>query len=241
MHVDWVSETTSTNTELVGRASTGTLESLSALVTTNQTAGRGRLGRTWVAPPGSALAVSVFVRADRGLGWLPLLAGLAMTRAVRALLPGEPVALKWPNDVLVDDFKVCGILGEVVPGGAVIGAGLNLTMTADELPVPTATSLVLRGADAEGLVDRALTAYLDAFERAWREFEGAGFDAEAGLRSAVSAACGTVGRDVRVELPDASTEVGVATGIDDQGRLLVRLGDEVRAIAAGDVTHVRHG
>ena len=240
MHVDWVSETTSTNTELVGRASAGTLESLSALVTTNQTAGRGRLGRTWVAPAGSALAVSVFVRADRGLGWLPLLAGLAMTRAVRRMLPDRTVELKWPNDVLVGDAKISGLLGELVSGGAVMGAGLNLTMTEDQLPVPTATSLTLLGADPEGLLDRALTAYLDTFERLWLAFEAASHDPEAGLREAVTAACGTIGRDVRVELPDGSALHGVAVGLDDHGRLLVSAGTELHPVAAGDVTHLRH-
>lgn len=239
MHVDWVSETPSTNTELVGRAASGTLESLSALVTTNQTAGRGRLGRTWVAPPGSALAVSVFVRADRGLGWLPLLAGLAMTRAVRTLLPGEPVSLKWPNDVLVGSAKVSGLLGEIVAGGAVMGAGVNLTMTEDQLPVPTASSLTLLGAEPDGLVDRALAAYLSEFERLWLDFEAADFDPQAGLRSAVCGACGTLGRTVRVELPSGGSMRGVAENIDLEGRLVVMVDGTRQVVAAGDVTHLR--
>lgn len=240
MHVDWVTQTGSTNTELVNRATTGALSSLTALVTTDQTAGRGRLGRTWVAPPGTTFACSIFVRAERGLGWLPLLAGLAMTRAVRELLPHEEVTLKWPNDVLVGEAKISGLLGELVPGGAVMGAGLNLTMTEAQLPVPTATSLTLHGADPEGVVETALTAYLTAFERLWLDFEAAGFDPEAGLRGAVTARCGTIGRDVRVELPDTTTMQGRAVGIDEHGRLLVVVGDRTHAVAAGDVTHVRH-
>ena len=240
MHVDWVSQTGSTNTELVRRATSGDLASLTALVTTDQTAGRGRLGRTWVAPAGTTFACSIYVRADRGLGWLPLLAGLAMTRAVRRMLPDQTVALKWPNDVLVDEAKVSGLLGELVPGGAVMGAGLNLTMAEGQLPVPTATSLTLRGAEPEGLLERALGAYLDAFERLWLDFVAAGFDPEAGLRDAVAAACGTIGREVRVELPDGSTLRGVAVGLDEHGRLLVSAGAEMLPVAAGDVTHLRH-
>lgn len=240
MHVDRVSQVGSTNTELVRRAASGDLATLTALVTAHQTAGRGRLGRVWTAPEGTSLACSIFVRTDRGVGWLPLLAGLAMTRAVRRLLPDRAVALKWPNDVLVGDAKISGLLGELVPGGAVMGAGLNLTMTEAQLPVPTATSLVLCGADPDDLLERALAAYLEAFERLWLDFEGAGFDAEAGLRAAVTAACGTIGRDVRVELPDASTRQGVAVGLDEHGRLLVSVGTETLPVAAGDVTHLRH-
>jgi len=252
MHVEWVSETGSTNTELVRRASVGNLPQLSALATTNQTAGRGRLGRAWVAPEGTALAVSIFVRASDGLGWLPLLAGLAMTRAVRSLLPGELVTLKWPNDVLVGGLKVAGLLGELVPSrGAVMGAGLNLTMTKEQLPVPTATSLTLHGAEPDDLLDRALAAYLAAFEALWGEFERVGFDAnanananagaEAGLRASVSDACGTLGRDVRVELPDGSTAEGIAEAIDEHGRLVVRQTTGHLVVSAGDVTHVRYG
>jgi len=164
-----------------------------------------------------------------------------MTRAVRLLLPGQLVTLKWPNDVLVDGLKVAGLLGELVPSrGAVMGAGLNLTMTAEQLPVPTATSLTLRGAEPEMLLDRALAAYLAAFESLWKEFETAGFDAETGLRASVIAACGTLGRDVLVELPDGSTAVGTALGIDEHGRLVVRAGGGQRVVSAGDVTHLRY-
>jgi len=241
MHVEWLSEIGSTNTELVRRASEGSLPRLTALATTKQTAGRGRLGRTWVAPEGTTLAVSIFVRAFDGIGWLPLLAGLAMTRAVRSLLPGELVTLKWPNDVLVGGLKVAGLLGELVPsGGAVMGAGLNLTMTKEQLPVSTATSLTLHGAEPDDLLDRALAGYLEAFEALWVEFEAAGFDAEAGLRASVIDTCGTLGRDVRVELPDGSTAEGTAEAIDDHGRLVVRQTTGHLVVSAGDVTHVRY-
>lgn len=241
MHVEWVSESASTNAELVRRASLAALDDFTVLVTANQTAGRGRLGRSWVSPPGTTIAVSVFLRAGDGMPWLSLLAGLAMTRAVRSLIPGQPVALKWPNDVQVDGLKVSGLLGEIVPtGGAVMGAGLNLTMTEDELPVSTATSLTLRGADPTGLADRALAVYLEEFASQWRSFADSGFDPEAGLRAAVTAACGTLGREVRVELPDGSTELGVAESIDGLGRLVVAGRGGRVTVAAGDVTHLRH-
>ncbi|NYF11569.1 BirA family biotin operon repressor/biotin-[acetyl-CoA-carboxylase] ligase [Leifsonia sp. AK011] len=237
MHVEWVGTIDSTNAELVRRASVAPLADLTVLATTDQTAGRGRLGRAWVAPDGSALAVSIYVA--QGSAWLPLLTGLAMTRAVRGLIEPPGATLKWPNDVLIGERKVSGILGEIVGGGAVIGAGLNLGMTEQQLPVPTATSLVIEGADPSGLVERALDRYLTEFVALWEGFVASGLDAEGGLRQAVSDACGTLGREVRVELPGGSVREGIAASIDTDGRLVVRDGSGEFAVAAGDVTHVR--
>jgi len=237
MHVEWVGSIDSTNAELVRRASVAPLADLTVLATTNQTAGRGRLGRTWVAPEGSALAVSIFVA--QGSAWLPLLTGLAMTRAVQGLVEPAGVALKWPNDVLIGERKVSGILGVIVGGGAVIGAGLNLGMTEAQLPVATATSLLIEGADAEGIVERALDRYLTEFVSLWEAFVASGLDAERGLRQAVSEACGTLGRAVRVDLPGGVVREGIAASIDPDGRLVVRDRAGEFAVAAGDVTHVR--
>jgi BirA family biotin operon repressor/biotin-[acetyl-CoA-carboxylase] ligase len=248
-HLELVPQSASTNAELVARASREQLPHFSVLATTHQTAGRGRLGRVWTAPEGTTIAVSVYFAGGPDapafptrMAWLPLAAGLAMTRTVRSLLPLRPVSLKWPNDVQVEGLKVSGILGEIVPtGGAVLGAGLNLTMSREQLPVPTATSLTLEGADPGDLVDRALSAYLGELSAVWSAFEKSGFDPEAGLRASVTAVCGTIGRDVRVELPDGSTSFGVAESIDGEGRLVVDDGSVRRAVAAGDVTHLRHG
>ena len=154
-------EAASTNDELLARASAGLLPQFSAVVTMNQTAGRGRLGRAWVAPPGQTLAVSVLLRPvlpdgePLGLehyGWIPLIAGIAMARVVDGLVVGHTVALKWPNDVLIDGRKVSGLLAELLPGrdGAVVGAGLNLTVPEADLPTPTATSLTLNGVTLAG-------------------------------------------------------------------------------------------
>ena len=238
-HLDVLDEAGSTNAVLVGRASAGSEVDFSVVVTTNQTAGRGRLGRTWVAPPETTIAVSVLL-APAGveparLGWVPLLAGLAMTRAVASLVDG-PVALKWPNDVHVNGLKVSGLLAELVPGvGVVVGAGLNLTMTAEQLPTPTSTSLTLVGASAEDLVDRALSAYLVALRDLYIDFVAGGLDAS-DLRTAVKAACATLGRQVRVELPGTDDLIGLAEDIDESGRLVV----DGHPVAAGDVTHLRY-
>jgi len=232
--LDVLDEAGSTNAVLVERARAGTEPEFSVVVTTNQTAGRGRLGRTWVAPPGKTIAVSVLLTPPNSekLSWLPLVAGLAMTRAVRSLVTGHPVTLKWPNDVQVDGLKVSGLLAELVPGaGVVIGAGLNLTMDESELPTPVSTSLTLVGASADDLVDRALAAYLGELKGLY-----SGMLAGSDIRALVEAECSTIGRSVRVELPGGDNLYGTATGIDGEGRLIV----DGRAIAAGDVTHLRY-
>jgi BirA family biotin operon repressor/biotin-[acetyl-CoA-carboxylase] ligase len=166
--------------------------------------------------------------------WLPLLTGYAASVALRRL--GASAVLKWPNDVLLGDRKLAGILTERIqtPGGpaVVVGIGVNVGMTRDELPLGTATSLAVEGLDVDrtdllsALLERLRTEY-DAFERA-----------ELGpLRTAYADACATVGREVRVELPTGDTLVGEATGIDEGGRLVVTGSNGVVPVSAGDVVH----
>ena len=255
--------TGSTNADLLARAADQ--EHGSVLVTLDQTAGRGRLDRSWSAPAGETLAASLLVRADldeRDRGWLPLVAGAAMRDAIAALLPGsavvggadgaEPsrasrpttdVVVKWPNDVQVDGRKVCGILCQVAgDGSVVVGAGVNLTIPADRLPTPTATSLVLAGATgtAGDLADAVLSAFHQAVLEAVAGL-GAGGAAAESVRSHVRAVCGTIGRRVRVELPDGSVEEADATAIDDAGRITIRdRAGGLTPVAVGDVTHLRY-
>ncbi|HEU4807345.1 MAG TPA: biotin--[acetyl-CoA-carboxylase] ligase [Homoserinimonas sp.] len=246
--LEFLDECGSTNTELMARAADAWPD-FSVVATANQTAGRGRLNRVWVAPPGQTLAVSVLLRPTFSLesfGWLPLIAGLAMARAVGQQLPSSgSVAIKWPNDVQVDGLKVSGLLAELLPtaDGVVIGAGLNLTIPADGLPTPNATSLVLNGADPDDLLDRALAAYLRELKQLYVRFAEHDGDAEAsGIRLLVQQQCSTVGQQVRIELPGGTTRFGDATGIDGLGRLLYtdRADGTVQAVAAGDVTHLRY-
>jgi BirA family biotin operon repressor/biotin-[acetyl-CoA-carboxylase] ligase len=236
--VSRIAETGSTNTDLAtaGRrgAASGTV-----LVADHQTSGRGRLDRTWTAPPGTSLAISVLltpptdVPATRWL-WLPLIAGLAVREAVIELGAAD-VGVKWPNDVLIGDRKVCGILSERVacePAAAVIGMGINTTLAADQLPVPTATSLALAGARSEpDEVVVAVVAALGRWYSRWLDGED--------LRDAFNQGCSTVGRTVRVERGAAAAVEGVAVGVDHEGRLLVRTSVGVQPFAAGDVVHLR--
>lgn len=242
--LEWRESCPSTNSDLVARAAQ--LPDLAVLATADQTAGRGRLGRVWSAPRGSALAVSVLVRhtgapEPRRLGWLPLVAGVAMARAVRRL-GVDAAGLKWPNDVLVGGAKLSGILTELTDHGVVVGAGLNLSMSHDDLPVPTATSLALKGVPADAaLADRALAAYLRelfALVAEWRTV-----DDPAVLRAVVEPELQTLGRAVRVDRPGLPPLLGTAEGLDDDGRLRVRSAEPVDglvAVAAGDVTHLRY-
>ncbi|GAB3604060.1 biotin--[acetyl-CoA-carboxylase] ligase [Microbacterium aureliae] len=248
--VQVVEHTDSTNADLVRHLidDPAGWPHLSVLVTDDQRAGRGRLDRAWTTPPGTALAASVVLRVD-GLptaarGWIPLAAGAAMTRAVLEQLPGttHTARLKWPNDVLLDGGKVCGILAEVSPADpdlVVVGAGVNTTMSAAELPVETATSFAAAGLDVD--VDRLLADYLTALDEYLAALTGTGGDAVAtGVHAEIQALCATVGSAVSVALPDGSTLTGVAESIDGEGRLVVRDGAGLEtAVSSGDVVHVR--
>jgi BirA family biotin operon repressor/biotin-[acetyl-CoA-carboxylase] ligase len=242
--LEFLEECGSTNTELVRRAADA-WPHFSVVATASQTAGRGRLDRVWVAPPGQTLAVSVLLRPTFALGsygWLPLIAGLAMARAVDALVQSS-VTIKWPNDVQVNGLKVSGLLAELLPtaDGVVIGAGLNLAIPADSLPTANSTSLNLHG--AEPALDEVLAAYLRELSQLYSTFDAGAGDAEAsGIRQLVQQRCSTIGQQVRVELPGGKTRFGVATGIDAEGRLVYtdRADGSVQAVAAGDVTHLRY-
>lgn len=212
----------------------------SVVVADHQTAGRGRLDRTWETPAGTALTFSLVVDPqlpDAQWPLLPLAVALGVASGLRQLHLDDSRApgVKWPNDVLLGEEKVCGVLLERVmaPAGpvAVIGIGINVHQTRTELPVPTATSLDLAGAH----VDRT-----DVFGAVLDEL-GLALDRLAADPDAVLAqyrkACTTLGRDVEVSLPDGSVLSGTATDVDSSGRLVV--GD--RSVGAGDVVHVRPG
>lgn len=224
---------------------------LATYVTLDQSAGRGRLGRSWIVPPGRSLAASVLLRLDglpiESAGWLPLLAGVAMKAAVEGVVGDGAVGLKWPNDVQIDGDKVCGILAELRPDAraVVIGAGVNLTVPADDLPTPTSTSLSLHGASgsSEQMADTVLASWLRGLASGFADLvDGAGDAGASGLAERVRRECTTLGRSVRVELPGGASLVGEATGVDERGRLVVRSASsgEVTAVASGDVTHVRY-
>jgi BirA family transcriptional regulator, biotin operon repressor / biotin---[acetyl-CoA-carboxylase] ligase len=219
--VEVLDRATSTNAVVAERARGGEPAGL-CVVAEEQTEGRGRLDRTWTSPPRAGLTFSVLLRPTGGdIGWVPLLAGLAVARAVREQT-GVDAVLKWPNDVRVEDRKLAGLLAEVVGGAVVLGVGLNVTTTEDELPVPDATSLALESADTTDretmlkAVLRALSLH-DADKDGYREL------------------CSTLGRRVQLNLPGGDVVEGEAESVDEQGRLVV----DGTPYAAGDVVHLR--
>ncbi|GAA2980700.1 biotin--[acetyl-CoA-carboxylase] ligase [Streptomyces drozdowiczii] len=243
--LDVVGSTGSTNTDLAARAAD--LTEGTVLVAEEQTAGRGRLERTWTAPARSGLFFSVYltpgdVPAERW-GWLPLLTGVAAATGL-ARAAGVDMALKWPNDLLVtvdgQERKTGGILAERAGDGVVIGIGLNVSLRADELPAPTAASLALAGAvstDRETLL-RGVLRSLEHWYGLWRDADG---DAAAsGLQEAYAAGCATLGRTVRAQLPGDRTLTGEAVAVDGDGRIVLATGDGPREpVSAGDIVHLR--
>jgi len=227
------------------------------VVADHQSAGRGRMARQWEAPAGTSIAVSCVVPMPAGRvadsGWLPLLTGMAMRQAL-ADVAGVTGELKWPNDLLVQEvpagsgepdagvrpwLKISGVLCEMVPGGGwvVIGAGANVDQARSELPVDTATSLALCGAGTvrrEDVIIRYLGALAD-LHRAW----STGGAAMHAIRAAYRACCLTIGLDVALHQPDGRVVRGTAMGVDDAGRLVLRVDGWSTAYAAGDVVHVR--
>jgi BirA family transcriptional regulator, biotin operon repressor / biotin---[acetyl-CoA-carboxylase] ligase len=218
----------SPNAVVAARARAGEPAGL-VVVAEQQTAGRGRLDRTWVSPPRAGLTLSVLLRPalpPARWPWLPLLAGLAVATAVREQAELDAV-LKWPNDVLVGGRKVCGVLAEVSgPDAVVLGIGLNVTTRSDELPHDGATSLRLAEAATTDR-DTLLRAVLRALRAALADVDGA--------TARYRELCSTVGRTVRVELPGREPVQGTAEAVDDAGRLVV----DGTAYGAGDVVHVR--
>lgn len=248
-----VSTTGSTNSDLAAAARAGSPDR-TVLIAETQTAGRGRQARSWVSPAGAGLYLSVLLRVGgvprHRLGWLTLLAGVAVARTVRDAA-GVAATLKWPNDVLAGPraAKCCGILAEAVDGGAepiaVVGIGLNVSHQPDELPAGAGglpgTSLAIEG----GRTDRAelavaLLTEFDRWERRWRAAQGD--PVTSGVLDAYRAGCSTIGQQIRVELPAGgpTSEIrGTATDVDADGRLIVQSADARHVVSAGDVVHVR--
>lgn len=256
--LDVVESTGSTNSDLVARAAQGAPEG-TVLVAEEQTAGRGRLDRRWTAPARSGLFFSILLRPGERVesgpaagahpvpahhwGWLPLLAGVATATAL-SRAAGVDTSLKWPNDLLVpvdgEERKAGGILAERAVGTAVVvGIGLNVSLKAEELPVPSAASLTLAGAlgtDRDPLL-RAVLRSLDQWYATWRA--AGGDPAKSLLQQTYAAGCATLGRQVRAELPGGEQLAGTAVAVDGDGRLVIAGPSGERAVAAGDVVHLR--
>ncbi|WP_190279198.1 biotin--[acetyl-CoA-carboxylase] ligase [Candidatus Planktophila lacus] len=230
--VSVVDLTASTQSDLAELVNSSVAKSGEVIAAEFQSNGRGRLDRTFEAPPKSALLFSLYVapkRARSDWSFISFLAALAMREVISKDIK-DKVSLKWPNDILIGDSKVAGLLAQQIGDGVILGIGLNVAMSADELPVPTATSLALAGSnnlDRNLLLSAFLNRFADIFE-AW----DSGGDFLEKYRQVSS----TLGRHVRVEVLGRDSIEAEAVAITAQGALILSDGTEVNV---GDVVHLR--
>jgi BirA family biotin operon repressor/biotin-[acetyl-CoA-carboxylase] ligase len=236
-------ETGSTNQDLLSLAQSKNHPEFFTLVTEFQTAGRGRLDRKWQAAPGSSVMASVLLRPSfkdpAGIGWLSLMMAEAIKTALVSLKLDAKI--KWPNDVLVKNLKISGVLAEANKDltVVVVGFGINVNQTAQDLPTSFATSLMQAGASSPDR-DNVLSQTLASFKALYLELLDAGGDAVAsGLREKIVGSSATIGEIVEVSFPDGTSAVGEAIGIDEGGRLQVKTSSKTLTVSAGDVLHLR--
>jgi BirA family biotin operon repressor/biotin-[acetyl-CoA-carboxylase] ligase len=204
-----------------------------------QNAGRGRRGRRWEAPAGTALLVSILLRPTRPAHEVPVLSlagGVAAVECARAF--GAAAGLSWPNDVVCEQRKLGGVLAELGPDGSVLlGIGMNLASGRDDLPAAdrlVPTSLLLETGSAPP-APVALTALLEALRPLAAVFDAEGPPAIVARARPLDALAGTA---VELRLANGDAVQGEAAGIADDGRLLVRAGGRVLAYASGEVVRL---
>ncbi len=203
------------------------------IATEFQSDGRGRLDRTFEAPTQSALLFSFYIKPRNQRsewGFISLIAGLSLVRAITTIDTAMNVSLKWPNDLIINEKKCAGIIAQTTNEGVVIGIGLNVSMTPNELPVSTATSLAIEGStitDRNLLLSHLLNTFAELFE-AWEEGSE--------LLDEYASASSTIGKKVRIELPGGENLEATVARISHTGELVL---DDGRHVSAGDVIHLR--
>jgi len=228
--VSVVELTESTQSDLVSAVRQGSSRNGDVLVAEFQSAGRGRLGRTFNAPKSTALLFSFYIEPQRtrdAWGWIPLVAGVSVAQTLTEF----GAKLKWPNDVLVKDKKISGLIAETTELGVVIGIGINVGMQKAELPVESATSLFIEGAKSTSR-NLLLAEFLKRFEENYILWDRGSDE----IRETYLALSATIGQEVRVEYPDGRTETAVAESVSSTGQLVLGNGAFVHA---GDIIHLR--
>jgi BirA family biotin operon repressor/biotin-[acetyl-CoA-carboxylase] ligase len=240
--LELLDESGSTNQVAADRARAGAPDGL-LVVADHQTAGRGRLDRSWETPAGAAITFSLVLRPTvpaASWPWLPLLTGYTVSKALASF--GYDSRVKWPNDVLIDGRKVAGILVERIETetgpAAVVGVGINVLTQPEELPVPTATSLLIAHGDRTPTREGVLLGVVAGLREGFDAWQAGGPEAAQRLAASYVANCATVGQDVRVDLPGGTALSGRAVDVDPDGRLVVETADGMEKVGAGDVVHV---
>ncbi len=224
--------TTSTQSDLANLVNSKAAETGDVIAAEFQSAGRGRLDRNFEAAPASALLFSLYIKPKRvrtDWGFIGLLAALTMQQVISEDNPAK-VWLKWPNDILIGDKKVAGLLAQATDDGVIIGIGINVAMTVEELPVESATSLAIAGfinLDRNSI----LCNFLNRFENNFKEWDNG-----ADFIDRYSEVCATLGLQVQVEVIGRENRTGKALSINKLGALALEYGFEVNV---GDVVHLR--
>ena len=207
------------------------------LIADHQSAGRGRLTRTFETPPQVAVLLSTVlypIRNSADLGWIPLIVGVAAANAISKYCGLAPL-LKWPNDLLIGDLKVGGIIAEQVDDCVVIGIGINVLQNNDELPVSTATSLSLECAKDEMKAREELIAYL--LQEIRIEFDAWNKDKDnIEILKKYSKLSATIGNRIKLDFQNGESKESTAIGIAENGGLLISSGE---TIVSADLTHLR--
>ena len=228
--VSVVDVTASTQTDLASLARVGKAKAGDVIAANYQSAGRGRLSRTFEAPKNSALLFSFYIEPKRSTedwGWIALIAGVSVAQA----LDKVKATVKWPNDILVNEKKISGLIAEIVGDGVVIGIGINVGMSLEELPVLTATSLAVEGVSNTNR-NEILAKVLSQFESNFSTWDE-GDDSATQIYTSLSS---TLGTKVQIHYPNEQIEKGLAVAISPRGELILDSGSHVQA---GDVVHLR--
>jgi BirA family transcriptional regulator, biotin operon repressor / biotin---[acetyl-CoA-carboxylase] ligase len=240
--------TGSTNEDLLeaaGRPEAGSrVPHLTVLTAEQQTGGRGRQTRSWVSPQGASLSTSLLLRPSLPVvqrHWVTLCVGLGLVRALRSR--EIPAALKWPNDVHVEGRKIAGILAAIPPRDSeavVVGCGINVLINRQQLPTPTATSVILEldraGRDSPMPGTAAAGQLRSALLCDWLEEVALLLDrvrqhgSIEPVRAEIVSAISTVGQEVRLELPDGTAVRGEAVAVEYDGALTVEVSRRRRAV-----------
>jgi BirA family biotin operon repressor/biotin-[acetyl-CoA-carboxylase] ligase len=229
--VSVVDLTASTQDDLMKKITAGDARNGEVIVADFQSAGRGRLDRTFSAPASTALLFSLYLipeRSRENWGFIPLLVGVSVARALTEV--NREISIKWPNDLLVGEKKVAGIISTLHGQGVIVGIGLNVSMTIKELPVPTATSLQLEGfttLDRNQLIAMILKSLEEDFIN---------WDHGSSFCDQYLAHSSTIGSDVQIELPGGVKVQSKALSVDELGQLHLEDG---QCISVGDVIHLR--
>ena len=228
--VSVVDLTTSTQSDVIELIRQRRAQVGDVIVADFQSAGRGRLTRSFQAPRGSALLFSFYIKPGRNRsewGWIPLIAGLSVAQS----LSGADARVKWPNDILINERKISGLIAQVIDDGIVIGIGINVGMQLNELPVPQATSLAIEGTISISR-NELLAEYLNKFEKNFIKWDSGSDE----IRADYEAASATLGQKVEVHHPDGRIQTGIAASISPGGELV--LADQTHVLAA-DIIHLR--